>query len=467
MPGAGKRSVGLRRLRVADLPELRVATGDSGRVGDRIGRAPIADTEPRPAGAVFRRFSPASKACAALLLSVLLTACGPHEPQQPSSGVAYVGPLTLNLRKDLASKSPAVAAVKHGDKLEVLELRRRFIKVRTAQGVEGWTDSNLLLTDQQMDDLRRLADGAAKLASQGKATPFDVLNMHSAPARQSPSFFQITEGESVEVIGHRLTPHSAPPEPVHLPAPVKRASSKKSKSKESRAALAPPMPVPPAPPRNWQDLSKPRAADLPSIARAVPVTAVAAQQFDDWNLVRTKDGKVGWVLARMLMMSIPDEVAQYAEGHRITAYLPLGEVKDKTDKDKHNWLWTTSSAGQHPFEFDSFRVFVWSTKRHHYETAFIERNVQGYYPVETVELPGQEEKAFSVVLREKDGKLYRRTYGFSGYHVRMISKVPYAPPGDLPEVRMSRSFDPQPAPAQESTGLGQKLTDLRKKLFGR
>ena len=31
----------------------------------------------------------------------------------------------------------------------------------------------------------------------------------------------------------------------------------------------------------------------------------------------------------MLTMSIPDEVAQYAEGHRITAYLPLGEVKEK------------------------------------------------------------------------------------------------------------------------------------------
>jgi len=169
----------------------------------------------------------------------------------------------------------------------------------------------------------------------------------------------------------------------------------------------------------------------------------------------------------MLMMSIPDEVAQYAEGHRITAYLPLGEVKDKEKKQsKHNWLWTTSNGGQHPFEFDSFRVFVWSTRRHHYETAYIERNVQGFYPIEATPLPGQEEKAFSVVLREKDGKLYKRTYGFAGYHVRMISKTPYISPPDLPEVRASRSFDPPPAPAQASIGLWQRLTDLRKKWFG-
>jgi len=393
------------------------------------------------------------------VLFLALAACTSHPPQQPSSGVAYVGPLTLNLRKDLASKSPTVAAVKHGEKLDVIELRRRFIKVRTSQGVEGWTDSNLLLTDQQMDDLRHLADQASKLSSQGKATPFDTLNMHSAPARQSPSFFQIAENESVDVIGHRLTPHSAPAESVHLPAPVKRSIPKKPKS--TRPAQAPPMPAPPLPPRNWQDLSKPHATSIPGSAQAAP--AAAAPQFDDWNLIRTRDGKVGWVLARMLTMSIPDEVAQYAEGHRITAYLPLGEVKDKEDKQsKHNWLWTTSSAGQHPYEFDSFRVFVWSTKRHHYETAYIERNVQGFYPVEAAPLAGQEEKAFSVVLREKDGKLYKRTYGFSGYHVRMISKIAYNPPPELPEVRASRDFDPPPAPVQPS-----RLSELRKKWFGR
>jgi hypothetical protein len=356
--------------------------------------------------------------------------------------------------------------VKHGDRLDVLELRRKFVKVRTAHGVEGWTDSNLLLTDQQMDDLRHLAEVAAKRPSQGKATPFDVLNMHSAPARQSPSFFQIAEGESVEVIGHRLTPHPAPPEPAR-PEPVKRAPPpKKSKAKQLKTSQAPPMPAPPPLPRNWQDLSKPRASDL-AAAHPVQPAPVAATPFDDWNLVRTKDGKVGWVLARMLMMSIPDEVAQYAEGHRISAYLELGEVKEKDKtQTKHNWLWTTSSGGQHPFEYDSFRVFVWSSKRHHYETAFIERNVQGFYPIETQSLPGQEEKAFSVVLRDKDGQLYKRTYAFTGYHVRMVSKIPYTPPGDLPEVRASRNFDPPAPPTQAPGGIAQKLSDLRKKWFG-
>ncbi len=384
---------------------------------------------------------------------------------QPSAGIAYAGPATLNLRKDLASKSAAVGSVKHGEKLDVLETRRRFVRVRTAAGVEGWTDYNLLLTPAQMEDLKKLADGAAKLPSQGAATAFDTLNMHAEPSRQSPSFFQIPEGGSVEVIAHRIAPRVAPVAPVA--APVRRAApaaAKKSKKEDKRKALLPPAPKPPPPPANWADLSRPRASDLPGY-RAPEPKPIA---YDDWSLVRAKDGKAGWVLSRMLSMSIPDEVAQYAEGHRITSYLPLGDVKDK-DKGttQHNWLWTTIGSGQFPYEFDSFRVFVWSTKRHRYETAYIERNVEGYYPVETQDLPGEDEKSFSLVLRDKDGLLYKRTYAFSGYRVRMTGKAPYNAGPALPEMRAARSFDPAPPAAPVEVGWRQKLHDWRKRMFGK
>jgi hypothetical protein len=35
-----------------------------------------------------------------------------------------------------------------------------------------------------------------------------------------------------------------------------------------------------------------------------------------------------------------------------------------------------------------------------------------------------QEKGFSVILQDKDGTLSKRIYGFSGYHVRLISKTP-------------------------------------------
>jgi hypothetical protein len=398
---------------------------------------------------------------------VFLTGCGTPAPQQSSTGVAYAGPSVLNLRKDLGSKSPPVGTVKHGDKLDVIDTRRRFVKVRAPEGIEGWTDSNLLLTPQQMDDLRRLAESAAKLPSQGVATVYDALNMHTEPNRQSSSFFQIPEAGSVEVIGHRATPRVSQNN-LKRPAPVvRRTPVKKARGRDSRqAASGPPPPVPAGPPSDWESLSRPRAIDIPGYAPRV--ASVANAGLDDWSLVRTRDGKAGWVLSRMLTMAIPDEVAQYAEGRRITAYLPLGEVKDKDQSQvKYNWLWTTVSSGQHPYEFDSFRVFVWSIRRHRYETAYIERNVKGYYPVEAQLVPGQEDKAFSLVLEDKDGTLYKRTYAFSGYRVRMVSKMPVEPPPELPGVRIAGGFDPVSEQPATETNWRQKLGEWRHRWIGR
>jgi len=443
VPETCKRSSGMRRLRLADLPPMRHSPRTGGRAGNRVGE----------------RFF-------AILAVLFLASCGSGKPQQPSTGAAYAGPATLILRRDLASKAPTVGSVRHGEKLEVIETRRRFVKVRTPEGVEGWTDSNLLLTPQQMGDLQRLAERAAKFPSQGTATVYEPLNMHTEPARQSASFFQISEAAPVEVIAHRVAPRVAQSTALR-PAPVVRRAARRTKGKDSRQAnsLLPPPPSP-RPPANWEVISRPRAADLPGYA-AKPV-APAASAVDDWDLVRTRDGKAGWVLSRMLTMSIPDDVAQYAEGHRITAYASLGEVQDKNlNQVKHNWLWTTSSGGAQPYEFDSFRVFVWSTSRHRYETAYIERNVKGFYPVDAESIPGEDGKGFSLVLEEKDGKRYKKTYAFTGYHVRMISKVPYEAPPELPEVRAASGFAPEPEPAPAESSWAQRFREWRPRWLAR
>lgn len=403
-----------------------------------------------------------------LLLALLARAfCAPAASEQPISGYAYVGPNTLNLRKDLGPRAPTVAAPKHGERLEVLETRRRFVRVRTTDKIEGWTDSNLLLTQQQMDDLSLLAKRAAEMPSEGTGTVYDALNMHTQPNRQSPSFYQIAEGTSLDVIEHRMTPHgarSAPPKAVT----VRRASStKKTKAKASKNSSALPPPPPPAPPVNWEALSRPRASDLPGYVAKGQASA-GGTGGDDWFLVRTRDGRAGWVLARMVSMSISDDVAQYAEGHRITAYASLGDVMDKEKNEiKHNWLWTTTSAALASYDFDSFRVFVWSSKRHHYETAFVERNVRGYYPVLVVNRPGEEEKAFSVVIEDKDGMRYKCTYAFSGYHVRLMSKEPAEARPALPEVRTAQNFDETATPPSTEISWADRFRQWRERWFRR
>ncbi len=359
----------------------------------------------------------------------LLISCSDKPRPVASVGDAYVGPSTLNLRQELALKSAIAATVKHGDKLAIIEYRHRLVKVRTEQGVEGWTDLRQLLTPEQMAVLRDMAANASRSQSQGQATVFESLNMHTEPSRTSPSFGQIPENAKVDVIGHKLMPRVQRDEVLQAPVkpPLVR---KKPKPKPTQAKIGPPSrPPAPKPPSNWLALSQPKPEPEP-LPAAIPPPAPPAVEapveipMDDWNLVRTQDGKVGWVLTRPLSMAIPDDVAQYAEGHRITSYFPLGQVRDG-DSVKNNWLWTTITKGGQPYEFDSFRVFVWSLKHHRYETAYIERNVVGHYPVRVTNAGA--EPSFSVVVEGVDGHLYRKTYSFDSYRIRMVNRELYDP----------------------------------------
>jgi hypothetical protein len=365
---------------------------------------------------------------AVLCLSfALLVSCSDQPPPVHSLGDAYVGPSALNLRRELTPKSPVSATVKHGDKLAIVEYRHRLVKVRTAQGAEGWTDLRELLTPEQMDGLRGMAESASRIPSQGAATVYESLNLHTEPSRTSPSYGQIPENGKADVIGHKLTPRVQSAE-ASMPTPVKPPPRKKAKAKSSQTKIGPP-PLPPAskPPGNWLALSVPKAEPATPVPPP-PAAPPAVVPMDDWSLVRTQDGKAGWVLTRPLNMAIPDEVAQYAEGHRITSYFALGQVRDG-DVVKNNWLWTTIVKGGEPYEFDSFRVFVWSLKHHRYETAYIERNVEGYYPVQ-VSTAGSS-PSFSVVLEGNDGLRYRKTYSFEGFRIRMVAKERYTPAPDV------------------------------------
>ena len=95
--------------------------------------------------------------CALLLL---IGSCAAPRNTTPALAEAFVGPATLALHQDLNPKSPVSATVHHGEKLEIVEYKRRFLKVRTSGGIVGWTDVRQLITPEQMAELERLTGGA-------------------------------------------------------------------------------------------------------------------------------------------------------------------------------------------------------------------------------------------------------------------------------------------------------------------
>jgi len=61
------------------------------------------------------------------------------------------------------------------------------------------------------------------------------------------------------------------------------------------------------------------------------------------------------------------------------------------------------------------------------------------------------------MVQDKDGALYKRIYGFSGYHVRLISKIPVTRRFTLVATDGDPQVDPEPGPAAEQGGWWQKL----------
>lgn len=174
---------------------------------------------------------------------------------------------------------------------------------------------------------------------------------------------------------------------------------------------------------------------------------------------------MGWVLSSKLNMAIPDEVAQYAEGHRITSYFPIGDLKDE-DEIKHHWLWTTIGKGPREYEFDKVRFFVWSRRHHRYETGFILRDVVGHYPVELTNTgpnPG-----FSIIVEDDDGKLVKKSYVFNGYRVHLEDETPYVAPKQPEQSARAVSLAaPAASPAKETPGFFGGWKQRLGKLFGR
>ena len=269
-----------------------------------------------------------------------------------------------------------MATVKHGDRLEIIQRRRKFLRVRTKSGVEGWTDERQLLGESDMAELKDLAARAAKLPSQGVATTYRDLNVHTQPASGSPSFLRIKDGEKFDVLSEVVAPRTdVPRKPLIPPAEKKKPQSTKKPKKEPKVP-PPPVPAPPGPPPNWLELSQDRPRRGRGAGRG------PRGEADPDGLVEpgadiVGAGRLGVDAIRLDGDSRRSRAVR--GGHRIVSYLPLGYIEDG-DQKKPIWLWTTM-RGRQPFDFDSFRVFVWSLRRHRYETAYIDRSVRGYWPV--------------------------------------------------------------------------------------
>jgi hypothetical protein len=107
---------------------------------------------------------------------------------------------------------------------------------------------------------------------------------------------------------------------------------------------------------------------------------------------------------------------------------------------------------------------VWSLRRHRYETAYIERNLQGYSPVllKEVEVASKtgasKYPGFSICIDRKDGQRVRREYALMGVAIRYAGEHPCEAPVQLAPVANPAPLAVTEAPPVEpKASLAERL----------
>lgn len=300
--------------------------------------------------------------------------------------IAYVSGVQVNLRDRVAAVYEKAGVVKNGDRVEVLDRDRRFVKVRTATGAMGWMEQRYLVGQDVFDQIQKLTADNQNDPVQAQGITRNDTNLHVEPGRDTEHLYQISSGEKLSLL--------------------KRGTAEKP------GAVAPPS-------RSTARATTPGGTPQKNEKKApVPV-------IEDWWLVRDSHNRVGWVLARMVDLDVPLEVAQYAEGQRIVAFFVLNQVQDGDKKVAQYLTVLTEPRDGLPFDFNQIRVFTWNVKRHRYETAYRER-LAGVLPVTVAEEDFDKEgklPAFTIRVEDDNGNVTERKYKLNTPIVRRV----YAP----------------------------------------
>ncbi len=114
--------------------------------------------------------------------------------------IAYVSGVQAILRDRVAAVYEKTGVVKNGDRVEVLDHDRRFVKVRTATGVMGWVEQRYLVGQAVFDQIQKLTADNQNDPVQAQGATRNDTNLHVEPGRDSEHLYQITAGEKLALL---------------------------------------------------------------------------------------------------------------------------------------------------------------------------------------------------------------------------------------------------------------------------
>ncbi len=293
--------------------------------------------------------------------------------------VAYVLADSTKVLDTPAEVHTVMTTLKNDTQVEVLDRTAHWAKVRLADGRTGWIEAKDLLEGEDFAAGQRLLREVVSLPVQATGHTDGIVNLRLEPSREGEQLAQLEQNRKVDVFGRRLVARpSNPDQPAS--APVKEA----------------------------------------------------------WYLVRAQS-RAGWLLGRFVELDIPPPLSPFASGTNMVAWVTLDTVNDE-GRQVPQYL-TAERMGAQDVDFNHLRVFTWWIKNHRYVTAYVESNLNGYFPIRVTRSGGV--PVFRLRLIDDEGNKIQKVYGLFDTITKPLGTVagweseamPNAPPEHRPRRR--------------------------------
>ncbi len=301
-------------------------------------------------------------------------------PKHESLGEAYVSERSVTLWSGVAQVREQLGVLLYGDRVEVLARRNDNVKVRTAAGLTGWVDGRYLMEPELWQRSAQLLEQAKVLPVQARGRTKTTTNLRVTPGRTEPRLYQFGRGAELEILGRAV-------------ADWVQVSDEKEASEDAAVTRK----------EDWF-LVRGVATRPPGegVVRNSAITTTT-QPGDQTIPI------AGWVVARFVSLDIPDAVREGTNSANVRplAWFELNRVTDPEGDHPQYLVAGTHSPEGEPCDFTTLRVYTWNSRKSRYETAYIENDLCGAFPIQVGKGPkGNPEFRFHLMDNNKEERAY-------------------------------------------------------------
>jgi hypothetical protein len=287
-------------------------------------------------------------------------------------GEAYVGEQNAIVWNTTAQVRQTIATLHWGDQVAVLSHSGNQSRVRTATGLEGWMDARMLLDDAAWAAETKLLAQARTMIVQAPGRTKVVTNVRLEPGRDATRVYQLPGSVPVVILARKTAD-------ISPPTGASAATTEKSEATKREDWL-----LISAPAATADAAAGSQTGESAQEAQAQLVTGNDAQNTPGTTRPQHVPPLAGWVTGRFIELDLPETLRDYASSSdlRPVAWFVLNRVPSASGEKAQYLVAGTHGPEGQPCDFTMLRVYTWGAMKGRYETAFVENDLCGSFPID-------------------------------------------------------------------------------------